>query len=76
MSRYKDLNTYNCTGMTDVSECFFVKPTDKVIRNRGPRFRISSKSLEKPGIELTIPGLQYTTVDRATSLTVIRTSPD
>ena len=32
---------------------FYVPPTEKV-----PRFKVSSERLEKPGMELTTPGLQ------------------
>ena len=35
---------------------FYVSPTAKVIRR--PRFKVSSGRLEKPGIELTTPGLE------------------
>ena len=34
---------------------FYVSPTAKVIRRR---FKVSSERLEKPGIELTTPGLE------------------
>ena len=36
---------------------FYVSPTSKVIRT-GPWFKVSSETLEKPGIELTTPGLE------------------
>ena len=36
---------------------FYVPPTAKVIRKRDLRTMVSSGRLEKPGIELTTPGL-------------------
>ena len=37
---------------------FYVSPTAKVIRRRDLGFKVSSERLEKPGIELTTPGLE------------------
>ena len=37
---------------------FYVPPTAKGHTQTGPRFKVSSERLEKPGIELTTPGLQ------------------
>ena len=37
---------------------FYVSQTAKVIRRRDLRFKVSSERLEKPGIELTTPGLE------------------
>ena len=37
---------------------FYVSPTAKAIRRRDLGFKVSSERLEKPGIELTTPGLK------------------
>ena len=37
---------------------FYVSPTAKVIRRQDLGFKVSSERLEKPGIELTTPGLE------------------
>ena len=37
---------------------FSVSPTAKVIRRQDLGFKVSSERLEKPGIELTTPGLE------------------
>ena len=37
---------------------FYVSPKAKVIQRRDLGFKVSSENLEKPGIELTTPGIE------------------